>query len=306
MQIGINGTGLVQRAQVAKVAEHAAVAAADGFAHYWLAEHPTGGFDALTVLAAVGQQVSDIELGTAIVPTFPRHPLVLAGQTLTTIDVIGPRLTLGVGLSHEVMMRELGIGFDKPIRHLREYLSVLMPLLREGRASFQGETISGEAQLFRPPEQPVPVLVAALGPQALGVCGRMADGTTLAWVGPRTVRDHIAPRLRAAASDAGRPEPRVLATLPVCVTSDPAQVRGVLGKNMQMYGGLPSYRAMFDREGVEGPADVAIVGSVQEVTDGIAEMRAAGVTDFAASEFYLNGDERSATRELLCNLVAGS
>lgn len=299
MKIGINGTGLVQKASVAAVTQHAAQAAADGFSHYSLAEHPTGGFDALTVLAAVGQAVPDIELGTAIVPTYPRHPMVLAGQTLTSADIVGPRLVLGIGLSHQVMMAQLGIGFDKPIRHLREYLSILMPLLRDGTVDYDGETLSCHAQLFRPADVNVPVVVAALGPQALAVCGRLADGTTLAWVGPKTIREHIVPRLSEAAAKADRDTPRVIATLPVCVTDDPAPVRAVLEKNMRMYTELPSYRAMFEREGVDGPADVAIVGSRAEVEDTISTLAAAGVTHFAASEFYLNQDQREQTRALL-------
>lgn len=299
MKIGINGTALVAKASVSAVTEHAAAVAADGFAHYWLAEHPTGGFDALTVLSAVGQRVPDIELGTAIVPTFPRHPLVLAGQTLTTADVVGPRLTLGVGLSHEVMLAQLGIEFEKPIRHLREYLSILMALLREGNVDYHGETLHCEAQLFAPPGVQVPVVVAALGPQALAVCGRLADGTTLAWVGPRTVREHIVPRLQSAASDAGRPAPRIIATLPVCVTDQPSAVRGAIASGLSMYGQLPSYRAMFEREGVDGPADISIVGSEQQVRDGIAALAEAGVTDFAASEFFLDQQEREHTRRVL-------
>jgi len=306
MKIGLNGTGLVQRADVSKICEHAEQAKADGFASYWLAEHPTGGLDALTVLAAVGQRVPGIELGTAIVPTFPRHPMVLAGQTLTTAGIIDHRLTLGIGLSHEPMMAQLGINFEKPIRHLREYLSILMPLLHEGVVDYEGETLSCQAELFQAPSVSPPVVVAALGPQALSVTGRLADGTTLAWVGPRTVREHIVPRLKEAAAGASRPEPRVIATLPVCVTEDENEVRAAIGKGLSMYGSLPSYRAMFDREGVDGPADIAIVGSSGAVTDAIGAMREAGVTDFAASEFYLSRTQAEETRELLVALNANT
>ena len=303
MKIGINGSGMVQKASVTAIAEHAATAAEQGFAHYWLAEHPTGGLDALTTLALVGQRVPDIELGTAIVPTFPRHPMVLAGQALTVADAIGQRLTVGVGLSHEPMMAQLGIGFDRPIRHLREYLSILMPLLREGAANFNGELLSCDAKLFQRPQHYVPVLVAALGPQALAVAGEWADGTTLAWVGPRTIREHIAPRLREAASEHQRPIPRIVATLPICVTQQPTTVRESIGKGLSLYGRLPSYRAMFEREGASGPADVAVVGSRTEVMDQIAALAEAGVTDFAPSEFCLNRDEWSATRALLVELA---
>lgn len=306
MNIGLNGTGLVQQANVTRICEHAAAAANDGFASYWLAEHPTGGLDALTVLATVGQRVPDIELGTAIVPTFPRHPLMLAGQALTTGAVIDHRLTLGIGLSHAPMLADLGIGFDKPIRHLREYLNILVPLLRDGRVEYHGETLSTRAELFWQQGAPIGVVVAALGPQALGVAGTLSDGTTLAWVGPKTVREHIVPRLGDAAARAGRPAPRVIATLPVCVTSDEAAVRSAIGRGLKLYGELPSYRAMFDREGVAGPADVAIVGSASAVRDSIEAMAEAGVTDFSASEFCLSLGDQENTRELLRSLAVAA
>ncbi len=303
MRFGINGTGLVQRASIDAITAHAAQAAADGFKSYWLAEHPTGGLDALTVLTVVGRSVADIELGTAIIPTMPRHPMVLAGQALTTQSAIGNRLTLGIGLSHAGMMAQLGIAFDKPIRHLREYLSVLMPLLDDGKVSYSGETISCEAQLFRKLDPRCGVVVAALGPQALRVAGARTDGTTLAWVGPRTIRDHIVPTISAAAKAAGRAAPRIIATLPVCVTSNVAGVRKLIDQQLRMYAQLPSYRAMFDREGVAGPGELALVGDEAAVADMIAGLADAGVTDFAASEFTPTADERRNTRTLLTSLL---
>lgn len=303
MRMGINGTGLVGRASIDAIVEDAQRAAADGFASYWLAEHASGGFDALTVLSVVGQRVPAIELGTAVIPTFPRHPMVLAGQALTVRGAIGDRLTLGIGLSHEVMMASLGIGFEKPIRHLREYLSILMPLLTEGKVSFRGELLSCQAEIFRAPETPCPVLVAALGPQALRVAGARTQGTSLAWVGPRTVREHIAPKLRAAAEGAGRPSPRIVATLPVCVTDRPEAVRDLLARGLAMYGELPSYRAMFEREGVAGPGELSLVGGEDEVGAKLREFAEAGVTDFAASLAATNDDETTRTRTLLRSLI---
>jgi 5,10-methylenetetrahydromethanopterin reductase len=303
MRLGINGTGLVQRASIDAIVQDAQKAAADGFSSYWLAEHPTGGFDALTVLSVVGQKVADIELGTAIVPTFPRHPLVLAGQALTIRTAIGNRLTLGIGLSHEVMMAQLGIGFEKPIRHLREYLSILMPLLTDGKVSFDGEMLSCHAEIFQAPSEPCPVVVAALGPQALRVAGARTQGTTLAWVGPRTVREHIKPRLFEAAEAAGRPAPRIIATLPVCVTDEVDAMRGLITKLLAHYGELPSYRAMFDHEGVDGPADVALIGDESEVRAKLDELAEAGVTDFAATEFTPTKADRTRTRELLKSVL---
>jgi len=303
MRLGINGTGLVQKASVDAIVEDAERAAADGFSSYWLAEHPTGGFDALTVLGAVGQRVANIELGTAVVPTFPRHPMALAGQALTVRSLIGDRLTLGIGLSHEVMMAQLGIGFEKPIRHLREFLSILVPLLSEGKVAFDGQVLSCHAEVFQAPEKPIPVVVAALGPQALAVAGTRTQGTTLAWVGPRTVRDHIRPKLTAAAEAANRPAPRIIATLPVCVTDDVESARGLVHKLLHHYGDLPSYRAMFEREGVRGPGELALVGDEQFVRDRIDELADAGVTDFAATEFTPTATDRKRTRDLLTSLL---
>ena len=305
MRLGINGTGLVQRASIEAIVDDAARAAADGFTSYWLAELPTGGFDALTVLSVVGQRVAEIEIGTAVIPTFPRHPMALAAQALTVRSAIGGRLTLGIGLSHEAMMEQLGIGFDKPIRHLREYLSILMPLLTDGKVSFDGEVLSCHAEIFRAPEEPCPVLVAALGPQALKVAGGRTQGTTLAWVGPRTVREHIVPNLSAAAEAAGRPRPRIVATLPVCVTDDAEAMRALVAKNLAMYGKLPSYRAMFDREGVRGPGELALIGDEDQVRAQLEELADAGVTDFAASEFTTTDGERERTRALLTSVLAG-
>lgn len=303
MKIGINGTGLVQRASLDAIAEHARAAAADGFASYWLAELPTGGFDALSALAAAGARVPEIELGTAVVPTFPRHPIALAAQALTVDAWLGGRLTLGVGLSHATMMASLGIPFDRPIRHLREYLSILAPLLADGKVSFRGELLSCEASLFQPPARRVPLVVAALGPQALAVAGALADGTTLAWVGPRTIRSHIVPRLREAAERAGRPAPRVIATLPICATDDAPRVRAGVAKTLAMYGELPSYRAMFEREGARGPADVALIGDEAQLRAQVEELADAGVTDFAASEFTPTPEDRTRTRALLRSLL---
>ena len=304
MRIGINGTGLVQRASVEAIVEDVRRAHADGFAAYWLAEHPTGGLDALTVLTAAGLQVPEIELGTAVVPTFPRHPMALAGQALTARAAIGHRVTLGIGLSHEVMMAQLGLPFEKPIRHLREFLSILVPLLDEGQVQFEGQTLSCKANAFFGSDGHFPLVVAALGPQALRVAGRLADGTTLAWVGPKTIAKHIVPSLSESASEAGRPAPRVVATLPVCVTAQPDAVRARISETLSMYARLPSYAAMFEREGVTQPGELAIVGSANDVRSGIARMADAGVTDFAASVFATNRAEGEASRALLNELVA--
>lgn len=306
MRIGINATTQLGRSDVAGFTEHAVAAQEAGFSSYWLAEHPVGGFDALTAIAVIGQSVETMELGTAIIPTYPRHPVALAGQALTTQAAIRGRLSLGIGMSHKVMMADLGIEDDKPIRHLREYLNALMPMIQTGHVDVTGDAITAKADAIYPVTDPPEVTVAALGPQALRVAGRVAAGTNLAWVGPKTIRDHIVPTISEAAAAVDRAAPRVIATLPVCVTDAPTPARERLTANTTMYAQLPSYQAMFEREGISETGDLAMIGTEDQVEEMIAGLAAAGVTDYAASEFGLTSDDRSRTRALLTKLTAAS
>jgi F420-dependent oxidoreductase-like protein len=166
---------------------------------------------------------------------------------------------------------------------MREYLEVLCPLLRGETVSHQGEEYRVNAALQVPGAKPVPLLVAALGPVMLKLTGRMADGTITWMTGPQTLENHIIPTMGKAAADAGRPTPRTVAGLPIVVTNDAASARETIGKLLTMYGQLPSYRAMLDREGVAGPAEVAIAGDEAAVGAEIDRLRDIGVTDFNAA-----------------------
>src|SRR5438477_9275575 len=158
------------------------------------------GYDALTLLAVVGREVPDIELGTAVVPTYPRHPVMLAAQALTTQAATGRRLVLGIGLSHQVVIEGMfGYSFDKPARHMREYLSVLLPILRGEQVGFSGDTLSANGQITVADAGPVPVLLAALAPRMLDLAGSLTDGTITWMAGPKTISSHIAPSINAAA-----------------------------------------------------------------------------------------------------------
>ncbi len=278
-------------------------AADDGLASYWMSN--IFGLDALTALAVAGSQVPGIELGTAVVPTYPRHPAVLAQQALTTATAVGGRLTLGIGLSHQIVIEDMyGFSFDRPARHMSEYLSVLLPLLDGEQASFRGETVRAAIGLTTPRPGRVPVLLAALAAQMLRLAGRRTDGTVLWMTGPATVRDYIVPAIREAAQSAGRPSPRVVCMLPVCVTDDPDGARARANRVLAIYGQLPSYRAMLDKEGASGPGDVALAGPEDAVAAQIGSLAEAGVTDFVAAEFS-RGDEQQRTRALLKSLAAG-
>jgi F420-dependent oxidoreductase-like protein len=294
MRIGLFGTRVTD-GTVDDVVEEARQAEADGFASYWASQ--IFGHDALTALAIVGREVPRIELGTSVVPTYPRHPMVLAQQALSVNAAAGGRLCLGVGLSHQIVIESMmGMSFAKPVRHLREYLTVLGALSRGESVSFEGEDYRVHATLNVAGATPFPIVVAALGAQTLKVTAELADGTLTWCTGPATLSGHTIPTITAAAEAAGRPTPRVIAALPVCVTDDVGAARERAAKVFSVYGQLPSYRAMLDREGAEGPADIAIVGSAAEVTDRIGSLAGIGVTDFAAVEFGVGDDERAATR----------
>src|SRR5271165_6032266 len=225
MRIGILAAEPGGPQALSKLADQLRQAADDGFASFWLSN--IFGLDALTALAVAGSQVPGIELGTAVVPTYPRHPAVLAQQALTVALAVGPgRLALGIGLSHKIVIEDMyGYSFDKPARHMREYLSVLLPLLDGAPVSVDGSTLSAHIGLSVPRAGRVPVLLAAMAPRMLSLAGEQTDGTVLWMTGPATVRDYVVPTISAAATAAGRPSPRVVCSLPVCVTSDPAAAR---------------------------------------------------------------------------------
>jgi 5,10-methylenetetrahydromethanopterin reductase len=294
MRIGIfAGDG-----SLTELVERARQVEADGFDSFWLPQ--IFGIDALSAHTLIGHLVPRIELGTAVVPTYPRHPAVLAGQALTASAASGGRLTLGIGLSHQLVIEGMyGYSFDKPVRHMREYLSALVPLCAGEPVDFEGETLTAKVGLSVPGAGPVPVLVAALGPKMLRLAAERAAGTVTWMTGPRTLADHTVPTITAAAETAGTGPMRVVGALPVAVTDDPASVRERAGKIFQVYGMLPSYRAMLDREGAAGPEDVALIGSAAEVRAGVERMRHAGVTDFVAVPFVTDEPVAGATWDLL-------
>lgn len=302
MRIGIFD-GAINDGTVDQVVEGARRAESDGFDSFWVPQ--IFGHDALTALAVVGREVPRIELGTSVVPTYPRHPMMLAQQALTVNSVSGGRLTLGIGLSHQPVVEGMwGISFDKPVRHMREYLSAMMPLLEHGSGRFAGETLVARGDLSIVDRQRPGVVIAALGEQMLSVAAALADGTLTWCTGPRTLATHTVPTLRAAADAAGRDATRVIAALPVCVTADVASAHARAASVFAIYGQLPSYRAMLDREGAAGPADIVIAGSADECADRIGALADIGVTDFAAVEFSTDPDEAAATRAMLTTLIA--
>lgn len=269
-----------------------------GFSSLWLAN--IFGLDAIMTLSLIGRETKRIELGTAVVPSYPRHPHAMAQQCLTAQTATNGRFVLGIGLSHQLVIENMfGLSYDKPARHMREYMSVLAPLLRGEPANFEGEQYKVNAALDFPGVPEVPVLIAALGDHMLKLAGRTSAGTILWMTGPVTTETHIAPKLAAGAEEAGRPTPRIVSGIPIVLTHDADAAKEKIAKTLVMYGQLPSYRAMLDKEGAEGPADISIVGDEAALDAGIARLRDAGVTDFNAATMNLGDGEDKRTIDYL-------
>jgi len=294
MKIGL-GIGITGSEGIDDVIRQIQRAEEAGFDSAWLPN--IFGLDAITTIAVAGRETSRIELGTFVVPTYPRHPVAMAQQALTAAAAAGGRFTLGIGLSHRIVIEGMfGLDYSKPVRHMREYLSVLIPLLEGKQVQFRGEEYRVQAQLTVPGVSRPSVVVAALGPQMLKLAGRLADGTATWMGGASYLRNTAIPAIRAAAAEAGRPAPRVVSGFPVAVTDYPDRARESAARIFAVYGQLPAYRAVLDVEGAAGPADVAIVGSEAEVEARLRELADAGVTDFNASPFPVDGDPGAVRR----------
>ncbi len=281
--------------------ERAIAAEQGGFASAWLPQ--VGTVDALTALAMAGRDTSRIELGTAVVPTYPRHPVMLAEQALTVQNATGNRLALGIGLSHRFMIENsLGLDYSKPIPHTRDYLTVLNGLLAGEAVDHSGDEYKVKAQLNVVDAARPPVLVAALGPAMLRLCGRLSDGTITWMGGVDYLRDLAIPTMSEAAEKAGKPGPRFVAMVPVLLTDDTEAGSDTINETFRMYGQIPSYRATLDRGGAAQPADVAVIGNAEAVEAGMNAFADIGLTDFVAV-VPPSAPTTEVTREFLADLA---
>lgn len=269
----------------------------DGFDSFWIPHISARGYDALTTLAMAGMQTSRIELGVGVVPTYPRHPAALAQQALTTATATGGRFILGIGPSHRPGMEDgFGIPYDRPALHTREYLSVMRPLLEEGAVQFSGEFFNCNLELASLERPACPILVSALAPQMLNLAGQLADGTVTWMAGPRTIETHITPRISRSAENSGRAAPRVTVGLPTAVTDDENAGRQKAAESYARYGELVNYRRVLDIEGVESPAEVAVIGNEASIQRQLEAFAEGGATDFVGNIFDVPGEPESGQR----------
>jgi F420-dependent oxidoreductase-like protein len=302
MRIGLNGGA----ATADRMIEQAVAAEADGFSSLWYASAVFG--DPLVAMALAGRATKTIELGTSVLQTYTSHPVLQVNRAASTAAAMGrPGLTLGVGPSHQPVIESMfGLSYANPGAHTEEYVTVLASLLRGEGINFTGDHITANIPMVAAPQQPVSVMVSALAPRLLRVAGELTDGTILWMANARSIDTHVAPRITKAASNAGRPAPRIVAGLPVAVHDSVDEARETAAKQFANYGVLPNYRRILDIGGAAGPADAAIVGDEAAVTAQIQELFDAGATDVWAAVFPVGEDKsasRRRTRELLKELA---
>ncbi len=239
-----------------------------------------------------------------MVPTYTRHPIAMAQQALTIQAESNGRFTLGIGVSHKWVIEDMyGLAYTHHLRHMREYMAVMKPLLAGRPGKHAGEEYRVEMNLSVEEATPVPVVLAALGPKMLDFAGRESAGTLTWMAGQAAIRDHIVPRITTAAKAAGRPAPRMIAGLPLAITNDTAKALEVAAKVFAIYPTLPAYRAMLDRGGLSQPTEVALIGDAATVSGEIKRLEDLGVTDLCGYAFQAEGDAFERTVDFLGSLT---
>jgi F420-dependent oxidoreductase-like protein len=274
----------------------------DGFDIVWtpqLWKEP----DLLTLLALALHEVNGISVGTGVIPIQFRHPAVLAQQALTVNLISDGRLKLGLGMTHPMVSEGMyGVPWDRHARRLNEFLDGLLPLLHGEEAAATGDITTTRLAVDIPGAPAPPVYMAALGPKMLEITARRMAGTITWMTGPRTLENHVLPTLERFSQRPGE-RAEVIAGFPICVTDQPDDARVFAAQILEIYGEQPSYRAMLDREGYEGPADTAIVGDEDTVVERIKAIAALGVEELCASVFACTPEDDARTRKLLGSMA---
>ncbi|GHE08320.1 TIGR03564 family F420-dependent LLM class oxidoreductase [Streptomyces alanosinicus] len=270
----------------------------------------TFSYDSPTLAAIVGREVPGLHVGTAAIPVFGRHPLLVAAQAQTAQAATGGRYHLGLALGTKHLTETgFGIPHERPVARLREFLTALRPLVETGSVDFHGELLTVTTPLpaaVPGAEPPVPILVAAMGPQALRVSGALADGILPLLAGPRALADHIVPVVTAAAEAAGRPAPRIVAFVPGVVTADVEAVRRTATDSLSFYERFPSYQRVIAQSGGTRAVDLAVIGDEETVAAEVRRYRDAGATEVVLISTDLGGEaDRRRTWKLLGELADG-
>ena len=295
------GTAL---ATVDEVREVARYAVSSGFDSLWISH--ANAVDPIVALAAVAADTEGLaEVGTSVVPIYGRHPIGVAQLARTAQSALGGRFTLGIGAASKgAVTTSMGLPWEHPLGYTREFIAGLQPLLAGRPAHVDGRQVTTHWEPNIAADD-TPILLAALGPKMLELAGSTVAGTTVGQCGPRTIATYIAPTLRAAADAAGRPAPRIMALIRLCVTDDPAAAYPLARETALRYRSVPSYEAVQDREGLDDPALLHLNGPWELVLDGLARYAAAGVTDFRLEIAAPDAATREASRAALAEHLAG-
>ncbi|MDX3660067.1 TIGR03564 family F420-dependent LLM class oxidoreductase [Streptomyces sp. ID05-26A] len=297
VRYGVTLAGTAGDNLVEAVVEEAAEAAGHGVTSVWTGQRLD--YDAIGLAGLVGSRVPGIDVGVSAVPIFARHPLLVASQAQTTQAAVGGRFHLAVALgAPPIVEQAFGLPWERPVARLREFLTVLGPLLRGEPVEHEGELLTARSLLptHVPGASRTPVLVAAMAPKALRVAGELADGTVPYLAGPRVLAEHIVPAITAAA--AGRPAPRVVALVPAAVTTSP-DARRTMADGLAFYTRFESYRRVLALNGTEDPSDLALIGDEDTVAAGLRAYAEAGATEIVLTAHHdLDAATRSRTRRL--------
>ncbi|WFB81927.1 MULTISPECIES: LLM class F420-dependent oxidoreductase [Streptomyces] len=309
MTVGVTLNASDARNQVDASVELAREAAAAGLRSAWFGQ--TFGADSPQLAAIVGREVPGIHVGTSAIPVFGRHPLIVSSQAQTAQAATHGRYHLGLALGTRLLTEGgFGLTFERPVARLREFLTALRQLTRDGSADFRGELLTAATPVpARVPgaETGVPLLVAAMGPKALRAGGELADGILPYLAGPRALETHIVPALTAAAEAAGRPAPRVVALVHGVVTDDVDAVRRKVTGQLAFYERIPSYARVVELSGGRRASDVAVIGDEATVAAEVRRYRDAGATEVVFSGTQIAGEaNRRRTWALLGALATPS
>jgi F420-dependent oxidoreductase-like protein len=296
-----------------EVRERAVRAEALGYASGWVPYLPWS-LDAFAAIQAAGERTTRIPLGTAVVPTYFFHPLAMARQAVTVQAAIGRPIELGIGCSNVAVITMHGLPYERPARHVREYLEILSaafaagekPLGEREQAGFvrhEGEIFALGSNYGAPATaRPGRVLVGALGPQMLQVAGAFADGTIATWADPGAIGRAIVPGVTRAAREAGRGAPTVAGVVAVCITNRAEAVRASAQKEFGFYEGAMPYRRMLEAGDAARIGDVCVIGDEEAVAKRLRAYADAGMTDFLAAPLAFGESTWSFTAERLAGI----
>ena len=281
-----------------------------GFRAAWFPEITFG--DAFGPATAVATKTSRLGLGTGVVGIWSRSAVTLGLQAATLNELSGGRLLLGVGLQARGYVEQWhGQVYERPVRAMKEYVTILRRILSGENVTFEGEIFSvRDFQLqMQPPERPARIYMAAIGPQMTRLAGEVADGILGYCYSVEYVRESVLPNLRAGAERAGRrlDDFDIACGFPTIVTPDDSGLEQIKGQAMMFAtakSSSPEYASSFAAAGHDvapiqervdaGDVDGAlglvtdemadaltIAGSADHVRKRIDEYRDAGLTTIA-------------------------